>query len=207
MIETLELFSGTKSFSKVAAGLGHKTFTVDNDESLEPDMCSDIRDLQPYNLGKPDIIWASPPCQGFSVVVIGRNWNHDGTPKTDRAREAMELAKHTLYLIDQLRPKYWFIENPRGMLRKMKWMDEFLKEQGGVRNTVSYCQYGDTRQKPTDIWTNCLEWKPRPMCKPGSSCHEAAPRGSRTGTQGLKGAKERGEIPEELFKEIFRSLC
>lgn len=203
-MKTLELFAGTKSFSEVAKRRGHSTFTVDNDPSLEPDWCGDIRDF----IGDMavDIIWASPPCQGFSVAVIGRNWNHDRTPKTDRARLAMELAQRTLLLIKSVRPKYWFIENPRGMLRKMLWMEAFLKEEGGVRHTVSYCQYGDTRQKPTDIWTNCTTWKPKQICKPGAPCHESAPRGSRTGTQGLKGAKDRGRIPSELFEEIFDSI-
>lgn len=203
-METLELFSGTKSFSKVAGAIGHSVFTVDNDPELFPDWCGDIRD---FVADMPvEMVWASPPCQGFSVAVIGRNWNRDYTPKTESAKLSMELAKYTLLLIKSVRPKYWFIENPRGMLRKMPWMDEFLREQGGVRHTVSYCQYGDTRQKPTDIWTNCLVWKPKPICKPGSPCHEAAPRGSRTGTQGMKGAKERGAIPTDLFKEIFESL-
>lgn len=207
-MKTVELFSGTKSFSKVAGSLGHGTFTVDNDESLDPDWLGDIRkmDLSIVKNINPDVIWASPPCQGFSVAVIGRNWNHDKTPKTDSARLAMELAKTTLDLIREIRPRYWFIENPRGMLRKMPWMEEFLKEMGGVRHTVTYCQYGDTRMKPTDIWTNCKEWNPRPHCKNGSPCHESAPRGSRTGTQGIKGAKDRGAIPSELFKEIFDSI-
>jgi hypothetical protein len=204
IMKTLELFSGTKSFSKVAASLGHKTFTVDNDPNLEPDWCGDIREFLCDM--DPDIIWASPPCQGFSVAVIGRNWNRDYTPKTDSARLSMELAQKTIDLILEIRPKYWFIENPRGMLRKMPWIDDFMKEIGGVRHTVTYCQYGDTRQKPTDILTNCLSWHPKPTCKPGSPCHEPAPRGSRTGTQGIKGAKDRGRIPEEIFKEIFNSL-
>jgi len=203
-MKTLELFAGTKSFSKVAKRRGHSIFTVDNDSSLSPDWCGDIRE---FIADMPvDIIWASPPCQGFSVAVIGRNWNHDRSPKTDSARLAMELAQRTLMLIKSVRPTYWFIENPRGMLRKMPWMEEFIKEQGGVRHTVSYCQYGDTRQKPTDIWTNWLEWKPKQICKPGAPCHESAPRGSRTGTQGLKGAKDRGRIPAELFEEIFDSI-
>ena len=57
------------------------------------------------------------------------------------------------------------------------------------RYTVTYCQYGDKRMKPTDIWTNHPNPKFKPMCKNGDPCHEKAPRGSRSGTQGIKGSK------------------
>ena len=68
--------------------------------------------------------------------------------------------------------------------------------------TVTYCQYGDRRMKPTDIVTNIPGWEGR-RCKNGDPCHEPAPRGSKTGTQGLKNAKLRGVIPPALFHEIF----
>ena len=70
------------------------------------------------------------------------------------------------------------------------------------RFTVTYCQYGDTRMKPTDIWTNHPDPKFKPMCKNGDSCHERAPRGAKTGTQGLKGAKDRSVIPHLLCLHI-----
>lgn len=190
-MRTVEFFSGTKSFSKVMQKNGHKTCTFDNDASLEPDHVLDVLSRVSFAEleNKVDLLWASPPCQGFSVAAIGRNWNHDNTPKTDSARLATALASRTLDIIDEIKPKWWFIENPRGKLRKMPFM------QGLIRHTVSYCQYGDTRMKPTDIWTNATWWKPRPMCKNGDKCHEAAPRGARTGTQGIGGAKDRGRIP------------
>ena len=81
----------------------------------------------------------------------------------------------------------------------MPFMDKFK------RNTVTYCQYGDERMKPTDIWTNSDVWVPRPMCKNGSPCHVAAPRGSKTGTQGRSNAYERSKIPEDLCREILKS--
>ena len=99
-------------------------------------------------------------------------------------------------LIHDLNPKFYYIENPRGGLRKMNFMQNF------PRYTVTYCQYGDTRMKPTDIWTNHPDPQFLPVCKNGMPCHEAAPRGSKTGTQGLKTAKHRSIIPNLLCDHI-----
>lgn len=77
---------------------------------------------------------------------------------------------------------------------------DFMK--GLYRYTVTYCQYGDTRMKPTDIWTNHPNPQFKLPCKNGDDCHEKAPRGSHTGTQGLKNSKERAVIPKELCDHI-----
>lgn len=82
----------------------------------------------------------------------------------------------------------------------MTWMQDL------PRYTVTYCQYGDTRMKPTDIWTNHPAPKFRPMCHNGDPCHIAAPRGAKTGTQGLKGSKERSVIPKALCEHIV-DIC
>ena len=114
----------------------------------------------------------------------------------------VEIVSATLYIINvfkSINPNLiWYMENPRGKLRKLSVVD------GLYKNTVTYCQYGDTRMKPTDIWTNNLNWKPRPMCKNGMPCHVSAPRGSQTGTQGMKGNYERSKIPHELCIEILK---
>ena len=80
----------------------------------------------------------------------------------------------------------------------------FMK--GLPRYTITYCQYGDTRMKPTDIWTNFSNPKFKPPCKNGDKCHEPAPRGSKTGTQKLKNAKERAIIPQQLCDYIAK-IC
>jgi hypothetical protein len=51
-------------------------------------------------------------------------------------------------------------------------------------------------------------WRPLPMCWNGNrKCHhEPAPRGSQTGTQGLKNDYERSKIPPLLIKEILNSV-
>ena len=77
---------------------------------------------------------------------------------------------------------------------------------GLPRYTVTYCQYGDTRQKPTDIFTNHPEPHFKPPCKRGAPCHQAAPRGSQSGTQGLKNRVEKARIPEALCNHIV-DIC
>lgn len=99
-----------------------------------------------------------------------------------------------------LSPAVWFIENPRGGMRKMDFMSAL------PRYTVTYCQYGDSRMKPTDIWTNHPDPKFKPMCHNGDPCHVAAPRGAKTGTQGLAGSVDRSRIPEELCRHIV-TIC
>lgn len=74
------------------------------------------------------------------------------------------------------------------------------------RFTVTYCQYGDTRMKPTDIWTNHPAPEFRPPCHNGDPCHIPAPRGAKTGTQGLSGSKERSRIPPALCEHIVH-IC
>lgn len=219
-MNTIELFSGTKSFSKVAKSLGHKTWTIDNDKELEADFTADIMNMPDSLAVNEDILWASPPCTAFSVAAIGRHWNKDRTPKSDTARLGLDLLEKTIKIIstNQILKQdlIWYIENPRGMMRKV--IDDIFYKHG-IKNyrrvTISYCQYGDRRMKPTDIWTNDFKWIPRKMCKPNSSCHDKQPRGYRAkkefnclggGTQGLKNAKERGEIPPQLFLDIFEHM-
>lgn len=207
-MKVLELFAGSRSVGKVAKNYGHDIISSDIEQFGGIDYVVDI--LQ-FDYAKipfvPDTIWASPPCTGFSVAAIGKNWKEENgnfIPKTDTARLGIQLVEKTLELIryyQELNPNLvFFIENPRGMLRKMPMMSSLQ------RHTVTYCQYGDNRMKPTDIWTNSTTWKPKPHCKNGDTCHEAAPRGSKTGTQGLKGAYERSKIPEDLCREVILSV-
>ena len=202
-MNVLELFAGSRSIGNVAEQLGMNVYSSDIEQFGGINYVVDILEFDVNNVPfKPDIIWASPPCTGFSVAAIGRNWiktDGDAIPKSDTARLGIELVKKTIEIIDYFNPNYFFIENPRGMLRKLQIMQRFM------RYSVTYCQYGDTRMKPTDIWTNSQNWVPRPACKNGDSCHVSAPRGSRTGTQGLANAYERSKIPKQLCEEILKS--
>ena len=191
----LELFCGTKSIGKEFEKLGWEVVSLDFDPQFNATITTDILTVPDDYFSGFDVVWASPPCNAFSVAVIGRNWNHDHTPKNDTARKGLAILEKTIAIIKHVAPKMFWIENPRGKMRRMPVMQEF------TRHTVAYCQYGDRRQKPTDIWTN-THWKPRPMCNRGDICHVAAPRGSQTGTQGMSNARDKAIIPEELCAEI-----
>jgi hypothetical protein len=203
-----DFFAGTGSSTKPFEDAGHTVYRFELDKSFEATEHTDIMNLTAEYLlskyGRPDFIWASPPCTAFSVASIGYHWESGGAnpiPKTEQARFSQELVRHTINLIKELNPsKGWLIENPRGMLRKLEVVSNL------PRKTVTYCQYGDNRMKPTDLWGWVPNWTPRPMCKNGDKCHTPAPRGARTGTQGLAGAKIRSMIPYKLGKEILESL-
>lgn len=209
-MKILELFAGTRSIGKAFEKRGHQVFSVEWDKRFENiDLYKDIGELSAEEIlskfGRPDVIWLSPDCTTFSIAAISHHriknpvtGNLD--PKSDYAKFCDRVDQHCLELIKKLNPRFWFIENPRGGLRKM----EFMKDL--PRYTVTYCQYGDTRMKPTDIWTNHPNPKFKPCCKNGDKCHTPAPRGSKTGTQGLKGSIERSIIPQQLCEHIV-DIC
>lgn len=208
--KVLELFAGTRSISKAFEERGHETFCIEWSKDFDNiNMYADIMTITAQdiiaNFGKPDVIWASPDCTTFSIAAISHHRRKNPEtgnldPVSDYAKYCDNVDKHVLELIEELQPRYWFIENPRGGMRKMEWM------RGLPRYTVTYCQYGDNRMKPTDIWTNHPAPRFKPMCKNGDTCHEKAPRGSRTGTQGLRGSKERSIIPQALCIHIV-DIC
>jgi len=209
----LELFSGTKTISKTFEKAGHKVFTIDNNKDLNPDLCKSILDLEvkdlPKEFRKPDIIWASPPCNSFSVLTIGRYWKRPNYPKHHRAFIGMAMVMKTLELIKEMNPRYWFIENPMGMLRKTYFMENL------PRKLVTYCKYGKEWRKPTDIFTNANHWIAK-SCNANDSCHEKVHRGESKGIQGKnpdlamlpnwngEASVLRAEIPEGLAKEIVK---
>ena len=210
-MKVLELFAGTRSIGKAFEKRGYEVYSVEWDKDFENiTLYEDINNITAKDIiklcgGIPDVIWASPDCTTYSIAAIShhRKKNEETgnlDPVSDYAKFCDKTNKHVLDLIEELKPKYYFIENPRGGLRKMDFM------KGLYRYTITYCRYGDTRMKPTDIWTNHPKPQFKPMCKNGDDCHEAAPRGSKTGTQGLKGAKERSIIPELLCEHIV-DIC
>lgn len=205
-LRVLDLFAGTGSSTQAFEDRGHEVVTVELDPQHNAHIVADVTKLPSayllHEFGEFDFVWASPPCTAFSVASIGKHWIGDAfykTPKTESARAAQETVRSTLALIEQLNPRFGFVmENPRGILRKLDVVS------GLNRSTVTYCQYGDTRMKPTDLWggVGADKWLPSRKCQNGDSCHVAAPRGSATGTQGIVGTVDRSRVPYRLSMEL-----
>lgn len=202
-LKVLELFAGSRSIGKAAEFLGMEVRSVDIEALDGIDIVGDILTMKPPKFAayKADIIWASPPCTAFTVAAMGKNWGGGRKayiPKTANAYLGQALVMRAQEIIRANPKAIWFMENPVGVLRNLPLMEGF-----GVRHTVTYCAYGDTRQKRTDIWTNCTYWAPKAQCKKNVRCHVEARRGMRTGTQGLKGPHERAVIPPVLCVDVM----
>lgn len=175
-MRVVDLFSGLGGFSQAFLDRGHEVIRIDHDErfiEVPETYIGDILELVPDDLwtiraGYPDIILASPPCQHFSIAAVSKHWKN-GEP-TKETLQQIELVKHTIRLIEDVSPKYWILENPRGMLRNVI---------GKPNKTIPMCAYGKEAFKPTDLWGDFppIDWL-MPMK------WEKAPRGSSLGVQG-----------------------
>jgi hypothetical protein len=209
----LELHAGSRSIGNEGDKRGHNVFSVDWTDYADIDLVIDIEKLHINDVPFiPDMIWTSPDCTTYSIAAISHHRN--GTePLSDYAKKCDAVNYHQIDLINmwlKINPNLkFFIENPRGMMRKMPFVKSI------DRATIWYCTYGDDRAKPTDIFTNHLfsvfntkGWIPKHECHNGNkNCHhQSAPRGSKTGTQGKSGSYERSKIPQKLVEEIIKSV-
>ena len=158
-LRVLDLFSGLNGWGDPFREAGHEVFAIDVDSRFDADAYLDIGDVAavleaiPW---RPDVVFASPPCNSFSTGSMGKMWQHGSHPSPKRSErhpdghpiaiEGMRLVLATVRIIAVLRPDYWVIENPRGRLRSLDLL------AGVPRRTVWYCRLGLDRAKPTDLW-------------------------------------------------------
>jgi len=151
-MRVLELFCGTKSFSKAVERLvpDSEIITLEKESRFKPDILIDILDwdyteLLPF---KPDVIWASCPCT---------EWSRAKTTGVRNLELARQLVARTLDNIDFFKPRFYIIENPVGLLQ----YEQAMKELDATRHTVNYCMYGNFPKKPTHLWCHGFTFEPR----------------------------------------------
>ena len=135
-MRVLELCAGSKSFTKVCQSMGWECTTVDVNPRYEPDILADVREMH-FKEGEFDVIWASPPCEHYSIA------------KTRGARNLPlydSIAQACLRIIGEVKPLVWIVENPMGLLRHRPFMSGLKKW------TVDYCMFGAPYRKRTDLF-------------------------------------------------------
>lgn len=206
----VDLFSGLGGFSEAFLHRGWTVYRYELNpysaiEEIADDSITVIGDILEMDLDQfpmnPDILVASPPCTTFSVASIRYHWEklEDGTirPKSEACKTAIKLLEKTLQIIEYTKPKFWIIENPRAMMRRV--MRDILNI-GEPTVTTFWCSWGERNYKPTDLWGIIP-----PMEFPEPVSWEKAPRGSKKGTQGIKKDKE-CKFPKELSVNSLRSI-
>lgn len=204
-IKTLELFSGTQSFSKgiTRNNKENTAITVDILNLFRPTHQADILEwnYRQYPSGYFDILWCSPPCTEYSKA------------KTRGERNltlADSLVAKCFEIIDYFKPRLWIVENVgTGLL--VKRMENI--RPGLQSYFVDYCAYGKPYRKRTILWSN------HPLtlnlCQGKNNCDQmigGKHKGScgngtsKYNSVGVSSVWEKDEIPEALIDSIVAQL-
>lgn len=218
-LKILELFAGSRSFTKVAAIMKHITFTSDIKPLKNIDYVCDIIEFKTMKVPFiPDVIWASPDCAAWSKAAGSLHFDSKSlVPKTEKAKQALKQIDKTIeiifYFLKQNPGLKYFIENPVG---KLNWYLQPGSLFSSIPRvvTIDQCQYGREHQKSTHIFTNSYDWLPRKRCPGRPICnHKRNVKDSITGSRSSLGTMDnlsyyqRAYIPEELCREIILSCA
>lgn len=217
--KVIDLFSGTASATAAfEESSDWEVFRVEKDpelvEEYGAELQADVLEVSPGDLPDPDVVWASPPCTDFSIACAHKKWTEDKLPRESSVAHSVKLVYRTLWLVNELSPDYWFLENPRGMLRNVMPF--------GPEGTVTYCQYGFDWMKPTDLYGEHPESMTYRSCRNMDNCHLHNPS-SRDGEysgefrdktesvsafhQSTSGGSElRARVPFDLSKAVLESV-
>ena len=201
MPRLLELFSGTGSIGKIFRARGWEVVSVDCDPKMNPTIVADIATFNYRMLGgRFDALWASPPCQMYSIAR--------SKAKTPRDLEGSDrLVQKVKDMIDFFHPTFWVFENPQSGLLKGRRVVE-----GIPYVDVDYCMYSWPYRKRTRIWTNATGQRWTRLCEhdceaSDGNCHTnwAQKAGQHRGDKFTR--EELYAMPPLLCEEIYSATC
>lgn len=212
-MKVLELFSGTGSVGKVAKEMGWEVVSLDlKNADIETNILN--WDYKVYSPGHFDLIWASPPCDTFSILRktwIGRKLKcHGGQVctrellQTDIDTIGLPIVRRTEEIIDYLKPKHYFIENPQ-----TGQMKDYIHRP---YYDVDYCKYADWGyQKRTRVWTDLKGFIPKLCAKDCGQLVDGQHRvnfgGDKTIQFGDKRIKVRTKEAREKYRDYKNIQC
>ena len=197
---SLELCCGSATISSALSAQGFDTKSLDHRKRAgvcTPDFHLDLMKVKnsPALFGKIDLVWFSPPCQCWSNAP-GSYHFFEGVPQQESTKYLVKVLEKGLEIIEELNPRTFIIENPRGKLRYYKKMTDFLIRNNGMIKQVMYSDYGFPTQKPTNLFTNFHSLQVSSNAKYGRG--HKAPAGNLNNMTVV----QRQEIPRTLAQSI-----
>ncbi|MDD7885755.1 hypothetical protein [Flavivirga sp. 57AJ16] len=202
----IELFCGSGGFTKVSRTLNVECLSIDirrRKGTCEPHLKMDINKVRSsffLNLN-PFIMWIGLPCDIWSYASGGFHLDKNFNPKTEKAKRHLNLLEKTLDIIEKSNPDYWFIENPRGKLKKYPDLLKWLEKNNGTIKECTLSSYGFPTTKPTNIITNFKELKLKELDSFGRGAKNKIP-----GTFDNMTKAQRQKTPERLYKDTIKQV-
>ncbi len=209
-------------YTVYSIGLPSSSAITDNFISMDLSRRSCLKKLE--KLPKPDIIFASPPCETWVTVNIGnvrfyeRNynehnlyWQRNFKPNNYaiKHKELRLLGQRTAYftfkIIEKFNPELWIIENGSSSLI-FKYLNKYHNLQGN-QNKTFYSSYDDVNfgRKPTTMYSN-MKFELRKNFKKGSKIIVSEAKNKRDpNMKYLSDYSERSAVPIELYKHILET--
>jgi hypothetical protein len=107
----LDLGAGLGGASEAMRRRGWNVVTVDINPEFNPDIVADLRTWS-WDGPRPDLVWASPPCDEFAKFAMRCWYDVDALATPD-----VSLVLACKRVIDECHPRFWIIENVRGAIQ------------------------------------------------------------------------------------------
>jgi hypothetical protein len=111
-------------------------------------------DYQAHYPGFFDFLYFGLPCTTFSKASGGKHFKNGIEPLTDMALTSIKMIDRMFEIIEYLKPKVFYIENPSGGLCNNHYFNIHFKQYQAYIYRLSLGAFGFATQKMTDIFTN-----------------------------------------------------
>ena len=198
----LELFCGTKSVSKAVGHRYTEVVSLDINRRAEPTIVANILtwDYTVYPPGYFHSIWASPPCNEYSLIRA----SIPNIPPNLLLADS--IVNRTIEIINYFNPTLWLMENPQSGKMKDRPMME-----GIPYVDCDYCRFSDWGyRKRTRFWGNIIA--ENVLCEGEGRCPNMVGNHHRTRVFPLLGQRvrltmdEKHRIPPALITHLYDLL-